>query len=106
MSDDEIDELTEDDTGRYRVHAHSSYHDFDLDLRTVTRFRGPTAPLTTNDCQRTLRTIAECKIGRFGRWTMSSSGYLDPIDYFWQQTSIIRKIERLDDDEDAGADAE
>jgi hypothetical protein len=37
---------------------------------------------------------------------MSSSGYLDPIDYFWQQTSIIRKIERLDDDEDAGADAE
>lgn len=106
MRDDEIGEITEGDTGRYRVHTHSSYYDFDLDLRTVTRFRGPTAPPTINDGTRFIRAITECKIGKFGRWTMSSTGYLDPIDYCWQQTSIIRRIERLEDEADVGADAE
>lgn len=49
MSDHDIDELTENDRGRYRVHTHTSYYDFDLDLGTVTRHPGPTAPPTIND---------------------------------------------------------
>lgn len=105
MSDHDIDELTESNRGRYRVHTHTSYYDFDLDLGTVTRHPGPTAPPTINDGTRNLRTITECKVGQYGRWTMrSDGGYQDPIDYYWQQTSVIHRIERLQDEENVDAE--
>jgi hypothetical protein len=98
----EIDQLTGHEGGKWRVHTDSgSHYDFDLDAMTVTRFRGPTAGPTVNDGTRPIRAIEQCRVGEAGRWTMrSGGGYLDP-DFYWQVTSIIRRIERLDGDPDA-----
>lgn len=98
---DEIHQLTGQEGGKWRVHTSSSHYDFDLDKLLVTRFRGPNASYTINDLTRPLRGIEQCRVGEVGKWTMrSGGGYLD-ADFFWQVTSVIRRIERLDGDDNA-----
>lgn len=95
---DEVEQLTGEEGGQWRVHTLASHYEFDLDRMTVTRFPGPIAGPTINDCTRRIREIGECRVGRAGRWTMKSDGgYVDMVDFYWQRSSIIQRIERLDD---------
>lgn len=36
----------------------------------------------------------------------SDGGYQDSVDFYWQQTSIIHSIERLDDEEEIDINAQ
>lgn len=101
----EVDELTGREGGRWRVYTHASHYDFDLEAMTVTRMPGPTAGMTIKDCTRPIRKIVNCQVGKGGYWTMlSEGGYMDPVDFYWQATSVIRRIERLKDhDEQLGS---
>lgn len=97
----EIDELTGEEGGRWRVVSKSSTYIFDLDAMTTTRIPGPTAGLTINDTTRPIREIERCKVGHRGYWTMLvDDGHLDSIDYYWQACSIIRSIERSNENND------
>jgi hypothetical protein len=98
---EEIDELTGNEGGRWRVVSRNSTYVFDLDAMTTTRIPGPTAGLTLNDTTRPIRGIDSCKVGERGYWTMlAENGDLDTIDYFWQACSIIRRIERINADDE------
>ena len=75
-------------------------YDFDLEAMTVTRMPSSTAGVTINDRTRPIRKIVSCQVGEGGYWTMlSEGGYVDPIDFYWQATSAIRRIERLEEDD-------
>jgi hypothetical protein len=100
----EVDELTGREGGRWRVHTRASTYEFDLGAMTVTRMPGPTARVTINDCSRPIREIVNCRVGEGGYWTMlAEGGYMDPVDFYWQATSTIRRIVRLDEKDDEGA---
>jgi hypothetical protein len=72
---EQVDQLTGDEGGRWRVHTSSnSYYDFDLEAMTVARHRAPGASATVNDGTRPIREIAQCRVGEAGRWTMRGDG--------------------------------
>ena len=78
-------------------------YEFDLEAMAVSRMPGPTAAVTINDCTRPIREIVNCQVGE-GGWTMlTEGGYMDPVDFCWQATSVIRRIERLNEEDDEGA---
>ncbi|GAB3123326.1 hypothetical protein [Glaciibacter psychrotolerans] len=89
----EVNALTGTEGGIWRIVTQGSTHVMDLDSGTVTRHPGPGRPSTVNDRPRPLRTIDACRVGARGHWTMLSDDML--IDYYWQDTSVIRRIELL-----------
>ncbi len=97
---DEVDHLTGTETGRWRVVTRDSFHVFDFDARTVTRIPGEHAGPTFNDRARPLRSIDACTVGSRGHWTMYAEGWSDMIDFYWHDTSVIRRIERMEDQPD------
>lgn len=94
----EIDRLTGTEGGRWRIWTQGSTHVMDLEAMTVTRHPGPTSGRTINDTTRPIREIRQCQVGESGYWTMSAGGLMDPIDHYWQATTPISKIERIDND--------
>lgn len=95
---DEVDHLTGTETGRWRVHTRDSIHLFDFEAQTVTRIPGPYAGPTFNDRPRPLRSIDACTVGARGYWTMFTDGWSETIDFYWHDTSIIQRIERVKDE--------
>ena len=90
-----VEELRPESTGIWRITTAGSTHVLDLDAGTATRFPGPAASPTINDCERPLRTLDACSVGKRGRWTMHTDGWSDSIDYYWQVTSVIARIEEV-----------
>ena len=97
---DEIEDLTGHEGGVWRVRTQASSYIFDLDQMTVTRHPGPNSQPGINDVTRPIRTIDACRVREEGRWTMrSEGGLLDPIDWYWQISTVIRQIEQIDPDD-------
>lgn len=96
---DEVDELTGSETGRWCVSTRDSTHIFDFNAGTVMRIPGANATPGGNDRPRPLRSIGVCKVGQRGYWTMHTDGWSPTIDYHWHDTSVVRRIERLADQE-------
>ncbi|MEX1078022.1 MAG: hypothetical protein WED09_02810 [Homoserinimonas sp.] len=94
----EVDRLTGTEGGRWRIWTQGSTHVMDLDAMTVTRHPGPTSGPTINDTARQIHTIHQCQVGEGGYWTMSAGGVLSEIEAYWQTTTPISKIERIDGD--------
>ncbi|TFC99190.1 hypothetical protein E3T25_16115 [Cryobacterium sandaracinum] len=92
-----VEELLPNSTGVWRITTVGSTHVLDLVRGTVTRFPGPGAAPTINDCCRPLRTLDTCRIGERGRWTMMSDEW--SIEYYWQVTSTILSIQEVIPDE-------
>ncbi|MFE4950193.1 hypothetical protein ACFQ9V_08780 [Leifsonia sp. NPDC056665] len=85
------------DTGRYVVTTRSgSKYTFDLAAGTVTRELGDRSRPTINDGTRPIRQVITCAVGYPGYWTMEPDD--DGLDYYWQLTSPIVTIQRLDED--------
>lgn len=100
----EVDELTGTEGGIWRVWTQGSSYVMDLDQMTVTRHPGPNSGRSINDTTRPIRNLATCRVGRSGYWTMhAGGGVLDEIDLYWQVTTEIRKIERIDGPDEAAA---
>lgn len=92
----EVNELDGTEGGIWRVWTQGSSYVFDLNAMTVTRHPGPSSGRTVNDTTRQIRTIDHCKVGEGGYWTMSAGGLLDQIEAYWQASTVIRSIERMD----------
>lgn len=99
------DELSTSSTGIWRVTTLGSTHVLDLDYGTATRFPGAGASPSINDCTRPLRTLDTCRVGGRGRWTMYADSFSDIIEYFWQVTSTILRIERITADQASKVEA-
>ena len=93
--DNTVTSLTGDEGGQWRVSTRDSTHYFDLDARTVTRVPGTNATPGINDVARPLRSIDTLTVGSGGRWTMHTDGWSDSIDYYWHESSLVAKIERV-----------
>lgn len=91
-----LPELTGAEGGVWLVTTSSSTYVMDLTVGTVTRHPGPNSRPTVNDLTRRLRTIDRCRVGEDGYWTMKGGGYTDSVDYYWQSTSVIQRIERIE----------
>jgi hypothetical protein len=100
------DELRLDAIGTWRVFTRDSSHLFDFVNGTVTREPGPNAPSTVNDRARPLRSIEACRLGERGRWTMHTDGWSDSVDFFWANTSVIHRIEKISGRKDLEANDE
>jgi hypothetical protein len=96
----EVDELLGGEGGVWTVRTRDSHYEFDLDAGTVQRFAGPISNASPNDARRRLRDISACRVGARGRWTMWPVEGDPPVEYMWQDTSMIRSIESEDDDAD------
>lgn len=95
-----VQELTGHEGGVWRVWTQGSSYVFDLDKQTVTRHPGPHSQPDMNETTRPIRTIDACRVGAAGRWTMKpEGGLLDPIDWYWQISTTIRKIEPINPDD-------
>jgi hypothetical protein len=81
--------------GLWRVSTRDSAHYFNLDNRTVTRVPGATAAPGFNDVSRPLRSIDTLTVGLRGHWTMYTTGWSDTIDFYWHDSSIVARIERI-----------
>lgn len=88
-------ELTGREEGIWNVVTRDSIHQFNFTDRTVRRIPGPTARPGINDDARPLRQITECQVNQRGYWTMRSDRF--DVDLYWQVTSIVSRIERVDD---------
>ena len=91
-----VTELRGDEGGLWQVITQGSSHYFDLDAGTVTRVPGTTASPTVNDQSRPIRTIDTLKVGARGRWTMSTDGWDDLVDFFWHVSSVVSEIRPVD----------
>jgi hypothetical protein len=81
--------------GVWRVVTRDSSHIFDLDNNTVTRIPGEYAQPNLNDAARQIYRIERCTVGQRGYWLMDKGGYTDTIDYYWHDSSVIQRIERV-----------
>ena len=97
---EDVDHLTGFETGRWRVYTRGSIHLFDFEAQTVTRIPGERAWPTFNDRTRPLRSIEACTVGARGYWTMHADGWSDAVDFYWHDSSIIQRIERIQDELD------
>ncbi|TFC18608.1 hypothetical protein E3O19_04365 [Cryobacterium algoritolerans] len=88
-----VEELRLDSTGVWRITTVGSTHVLDLVDGTATRIPGPEAAISVNDCCRPLRTLDRCRVGERGRWTMQSDDW--SVDYYWQVTSTILRIQEV-----------
>ena len=96
---EEIPELIGHEGGIWRVWTQRSCYVFDLDNQTITRHPGPHSQPGINDTTRPIRAIGVCRVGEEGFWTLKAEGgLLDPIDWYWQISTVIRKIERINSD--------
>ena len=102
-NEDNVTELTGIEGGLWQVFTVGSMHLFDLDAGTVTRIPGPTSAPTINDRTRPIRAIGACRVGERGRWTMHTDGWSDTVDHYWQVTSQIVRIERINTANTAGS---
>ncbi|TFD66079.1 hypothetical protein [Cryobacterium sp. Hh38] len=93
--DNTVTSLTGSEGGLWQVSTRDSTHYFDLDAHTVTRVPGTNATPGINDVARPLRSIDTLTVGRGGRWTMHTDGWSDSIDYYWHESSLVAKIERV-----------
>lgn len=98
-SDKDVNQLRGDEGGRWQVWTQHSSYLVDLNAMTVTRIPGPDSMPTVNDVTRPIRTLDTCRVGERGFWTMFTDGWSATVDYFWQSSSVIRRIERMPDDE-------
>jgi hypothetical protein len=89
-----VDELLGDQDGIWRVRTRDSYYIFDLDAGSVQRFAGPDATASPNDECRRIRDIRRCAVGARGHWTMHTAEGDPDVEHMWQDTSVIRSIER------------
>lgn len=94
-TDGTVTMLSGRESGLWRVSTRDSTHYFDLDARTVTRVPGTNATPGINDVARPLRSIDTLTVGLGGRWTMHTDGWSDSIDYYWHESSVVAKIERV-----------
>lgn len=92
---DNVDHLAGTETGRWRVHTMGSVHLFDFEAQTVTRIPGEHSAPSFNDRARPLRSIDACTVGARGHWTMFTDGWSETVDFYWHDTSIIQRIERV-----------
>lgn len=96
-----VEELEGDEGGVWRVLTRRSCYVFDLDDMTVIRMPGPTASATINDRIRPLRRIEVCRVGEAGYWTMHPDDESSAVDYYWQSSTVIRRIQRILDGPDS-----
>ena len=90
-----VTSLAASETGLWKVSTLYSSHYFDSDARTVTRVPGEDASPGINDVTRPLRRIETLTVGLRGRWTMHTAGWSDTVDFYWHESSVVTKIERV-----------
>jgi hypothetical protein len=92
---DPITELTLEMRGLYLVTTRDSTYEIDLrdGLQTVQRIPGPASRPTVNDVMRLLRSI-QCAVAYL---TLHAVGFSSEIDWYWQHTSMVVRIELLPD---------
>lgn len=90
-----VTELTGSETGIWLVTTRDSTHIFDFNRGLVTREPGPYASPGPHDLPCEIRSINSCRVGDQGYWTMHANDWA--IDYLWQYTSTIQRIERVED---------
>lgn len=90
---EQVNELTGEEGGVWRVVTRDSVHILDLDRGTGLRIPGPTASPTINDLVRPLQRLQVCKVGELGRWRFEPDNPF--TDYYWQITSQVVRIERV-----------
>jgi hypothetical protein len=95
-NDDTVTSLAASESGLWRVSTRGSSHYFDLDARTVTRVPGKDASPGINDVARPLRTIDTLTVGLRGHWTMHTDGWSDTVDFYWHDSSVVERIERIE----------
>jgi len=83
--------------GEWHVHTRDSIQIFELDAWTVERQPGRSAQADLSGAPPRLRTIERCRVGERGHWTMKSGDHL--IDYYFHDTSVIERIDRVDAEE-------
>jgi hypothetical protein len=91
-----VTSLAASESGLWKVSTLYSSHYFDLDARTVTRVPGKDASPGINDVTRPLRRIEKLTVGLRGRWTMHTMGWSDTVDFYWHDSSVIERIERIE----------
>jgi hypothetical protein len=92
---DTVQELTGREDGIWNVITRDSIHQFDFTAGTVTRIPGPNARPGINDVPRPLQQISKCRVNQRGYWTMRSDLWV--VDVYWQNCSVISRIERAVD---------
>lgn len=88
-------ELCGDEGGIWRIITQKSTYVIDLDHMMIERQPGPHASRGINDRERPLRSLTRCKVGRSGYWTMNDDGHLDSNGSYWQASTTILRIERI-----------
>jgi hypothetical protein len=94
----EVTELTGFEGGVWRVATQGSFHILDLDCGTITRIPGPGSRASINDVERPLLDLGRCEVGARGYWRMSSDR--SSVSFYWHDSSVIRRIERVQDEPD------
>jgi len=90
----EVTELTGGESGIWLVTTRDSTHIFNFVRGLVTRIPGPNASPGPHDHPCPIRWINSCRVGENGYWTMHADDWA--IDYLWQYTSTIQRIERVE----------
>jgi hypothetical protein len=95
---DPITELTLEMRGLYLVTTRDSAYRFDLrdDHQTVLRIPGPASRPTVNDVLQLVRSI-QCAVGNRAYLTFHAVGFSSEIDWYWQHTSTVVRVELLPD---------
>ena len=91
----QVEDLKGNEGGRWRIWTQRSSYLVNLGAMTITRIPGPNFSSSINDCERPLRSLDKCRVGATGYWTMSAGADSDSVEYFWQFSTEIRRIEHL-----------
>jgi hypothetical protein len=91
---EDVEKLTEADTGRWRILTEDRIYIVDLDRRTVVGALRADAGLLANERLLSLRALHVCWVGDPGFWTMNTTGSSSRVEY-WFVTAVIEKITRL-----------
>jgi hypothetical protein len=93
--DDEVQKLTDAQTGRWRVLTDDRLYIVDLDKRTVTSEPRPDTSDGPTEGAMPLRNLHICWVGDTGFWTINTTGSSPSVEYYWLVTAVIRHIAQL-----------
>jgi hypothetical protein len=93
---EEVTKLTGGEGGVWRVLTQGSSHIIDLDNGTITRIPGTGSRASINDVRRPLLDLGRCEVGARGYWRMFGDRF--SVSFYWHDSSVIRRIERVQDE--------
>jgi hypothetical protein len=93
-STEDVEKLTEAETGQWRILTEDRIYVVDLDRRTVMGALRADAGPVSNERLLSLRALHVCWVGDPGFWTMNTTGASPRVEY-WFVTAVIEKITRL-----------